>query len=312
MTAGEDTAREQFTSPLYRAAEWLARRVPRRWDEGLLTAATAVAITLMPRRRHMVARHLQRVAGRPLQGPERRRAITASFRSYARYWLDTFRLTGLDPDDLDARVDATDVLVVLDDALAKGRGAILVTPHLGSWDLGGAWLAGRGYPLVTVVEPLRPRRVLEWFLDLRQKRGITALVRGPGVRDALAAALHRNQIVVLVCDRDLGGRGPTVEFFGERTTLPAGPARLARQTNAPLIPVAIYHLGDGQHRGIARFPIAVAHSHDESADIADTTQRLAHELEIIVAAAPEQWHLMVPNWPSDRSRGSARHTDSRR
>jgi phosphatidylinositol dimannoside acyltransferase len=302
------SAGERFTSPLYRAAEWLARRVPKRWDEGLLTVATAVAIAVMPRRRRMVARHLQRVAGRPLQASDCRRAVRASFRSYARYWLDTFRLVELDRDDLDARVDATDVLAVLDDALAEGRGAILVTPHLGSWDLGGAWLAGRGYPLVTVVEPLRPRRVLEWFLETRHKRGITALVRGPGVRDKLAAALQRNQIVVLVCDRDLGGRGPTVEFFGESTTLPSGPARLARQIGAPLIPVAIYHLGDGQHRGVARPPVVVSHSDDEPADIAATTQRLAHELEAIVVAAPEQWHLMVPNWPSDR----ARHTGSTR
>jgi phosphatidylinositol dimannoside acyltransferase len=117
---------------------------------------------------------------------------------------------------------------------------------------GGAWLAGRGYPLVTVVERLRPRRLLEWFLEVRRRHGITVLVRGPGVRDQLVAALERNEVVVLVCDRDLGGRGVIVEFFGERTTLPPGPARLARQCGAPLIPVAIYHIGDGQHRGVAR------------------------------------------------------------
>ncbi len=311
MTAN-DSALGRFTSPLYRVAERLARRVPKRWDEGLLTVAATVAIAVMPRRRQMVARHLQRVAGRPLQGPERRRAVQASFRSYARYWLDTFRLAELASDDLDARIEATDVLAVLDDASAEGRGAILVTPHFGSWDLGGAWLAGRGYPLVTVVEPLRPRRVLEWFLETRQQRGITALVRGHGVRDELAAALRRNQVVVLVCDRDLGGRGPTVKFFGERTTLPSGPARLARQVGAPLIPVAIYHLGDGHHRGVARPPVAVPHTDDEPADIAATTQQLARELEAIVVAAPEQWHLMVPNWPSDRARGWARHTGSTR
>ena len=96
-------------------------------------------------------------------------------------------------------------------------------PQLGSWDLGGAWLAGRGHRFVTVVEPLRPPRLLRWFLDTRRQFGITALVRGPGVRDELAAALERNQIVVLVCDRDLGGRGPTVRFFGELTTLPPVP-----------------------------------------------------------------------------------------
>jgi phosphatidylinositol dimannoside acyltransferase len=296
---GGDQRRRRFTSPLYGALGRLARRTPRRWEEGLLTVASTVAAAGMPRRRRMVARHLQRVAGRPLRGPERRRAVRASFRSYARYWLDTFQLAGLDHDELDARVDAIDLLPILDTAMAAGRGAVLVTPHFGSWDLGGAWLASRGYPLITVVERLRPRRLLEWFLELRHRIGITVLVRGPSVRHQLAAALERNEVVVLVCDRDLSGRGVTVEFFGERTTLPAGPARLARQCGAPLIPVAIHHVGNGRHRGIARTAVPVQHSDDQRDDIAVTTQRLAQELEALVRTDPEQWHLMVPNWPSD-------------
>jgi hypothetical protein len=86
---------------LCRAAGRLARRVPPRWEEGLLTVVSTVAFAVMARRRRMVARHLQRVAGRPLRGSERRRVVRASFRSYARYWLDTFRLAGLDHDELD-------------------------------------------------------------------------------------------------------------------------------------------------------------------------------------------------------------------
>jgi phosphatidylinositol dimannoside acyltransferase len=306
-----ETRRGRCTSPLYRAAGRLARRVPQGWEEGLLTVVSTVAVAVMTRRRRMVARHLGRVAGRPLQGSERRRAVRASFRSYARYWLDTFRLAGLDHDELDARVEATEVLAVLDAALAEGRGVVLVTPHFGSWDLGGAWLAGRGYPLVTVVERLRPRRLLEWFLEVRRRHGITVLVRGPGVRDQLVVALERNEVVVLVCDRDLGGRGVMVEFFGERTTLPPGPARLARRCGAPLIPVAIYHVGDDQHRGVAHAAVPVQRSDDERDDIAVTTQRLARELEAVVRTAPEQWHLMVPNWPSDTTpRRTRRPTQS--
>ncbi|MCC5950996.1 MAG: phosphatidylinositol mannoside acyltransferase [Acidimicrobiia bacterium] len=292
--------KRRFRSPLYRAVGRLARRIPHRWEERLLAVIAAVSMTIMARRRRMVARHLARVAGGPLSDAERRRAVRASFRSYARYWLDTFRLASSPRGQFDDRVDATEGLAILDAALAAGRGAVLVTPHLGSWDLGGAWLAGRGYPLVTVVERLRPRRLLEWLLEVRRRHGITVLVRGPGVRDQLAAALERNEVVVLVSDRDLGGRGVEVEFFGERTTLPPGPARLARQSGAPLIPVAIYHVGDGQHRGELRPAVPVQCTDDERADIAATTQRLAGELEALVRVAPEQWHLMVPNWPSDR------------
>ena len=285
--------------PLYRLGGWLVCRVPERWDQALLSVVSVVAAAVMGRRRRMVARHLERVGGRPLRGAERRRAVRASFQSYGRYWLDTFRLAELDPEDLDARVDASGVVPVLDEALGAGRGVVLVTAHFGSWDLGGAWLAGRGYPLIAVVERLRSQRLLEWFVELRGRHGMAVVVRGPGARDRLAAALARNEVAVLVCDRDLGGRGVGVEFFGERTTLPSGPAWLARTCDAPLVPVAIYHVGGGSHRGVALPAIPVQHTDDERDDVAVTTQRLAGALEVLVGAAPEQWHLMVPNWPSD-------------
>lgn len=292
--------------PLYRTGGWLVCRVPRRWEDMLLTLGAAAAFAVMVRRRRMVGRHLERVAGRPLQGRERRRAVRASFTSYARYWLDTFRLAELGAEELDDRVDGADVVVALDRALEGGNGAVLATPHFGSWDLGGAWLADRGYPLVTVVEQLRSRRLLQWFVELRRRRGFAVLVRARGVRDQLVAALERNEVVVLVCDRDLGRRGVAVDFFGERTTLPSGPAWLARVCGAPLIPVAVHHVGSGRHRGVALAPVAVQHSDDERDDVAVTTQRLARALEILVSAAPEEWHLMVPNWPSDTEHAVSR------
>lgn len=285
--------------PLYRVGAWLVCRVPERWDAALIAVVSGFAAAVMRGRRRMVARHLERVGGRPLHGAERRRAVRASFRSYARYWLDTLRLTELDRDDLAPRVDASEVTPILDRALGAGRGVVLATAHFGSWDLGGAWLADPGYRLITVVERLRSQRLLEWFADLRGLRGMAIVVRGPSARDQLVAALARNEAVVLVCDRDLGGRGVPVDFFGERTTLPHGPAWLARTCGASLVPVAIYHVGDGRHRGVALPAVEVPHGDDERDDVAVASQRLADALEELVREAPEQWHLMVPNWPSD-------------
>lgn len=110
---------------------------------------------------------------------------------------------------------------------------------------------------------------------------------------AVVRALRANQIVALVSDRDIAGGGIEVEFFGERTTLPAGPATLASRLGVPLLPTAVYFKGDGHH-AVVRPPVPL------EGDAATVTQALAHELEDLIRAAPEQWHLFQPNWPSDR------------
>jgi KDO2-lipid IV(A) lauroyltransferase len=113
-------------------------------------------------------------------------------------------------------------------------------------------------------------------------------------------ALRDNRVVCLLSDRDLTGDGVSVEFFGERTTRPAGPATLALRTGAALLPVAVYFEPGRGHRGVVRAPIATARAGGLRDDIARITQYLACEFEILIRAAPEQWHLLQPNWPSDR------------
>ena len=106
-------------------------------------------------------------------------------------------------------------------------------------------------------------------------------------------------MVCLLCDRFLEGASVEVEFFGERTSLPAGPATLALRTGAPLLPTAVYFRGDSHH-AIVRPPIPAEREGKLRDDVQRVTQALAHELERLIRLAPEQWHLLQPNWPSDR------------
>jgi phosphatidylinositol dimannoside acyltransferase len=284
--------------PAYRTAERLALALPGVAVPWAAAVGASVAVVLMPRRRRMVARHLRRVRGPELRGRPLARSVWQVFRSYAAYWLDTFRVRKLDAHELDARV-RPEGREHLDRALAAGTGVVIATPHLGSWDLAGAWGAAQGYPLVVVMERLQPPRLLDWFCDARRRLGMEVVVRGPDVMDRLESALRRNQAVVLVCDRDLSGRGVEVELFGERTTLPVGPGSLARRCGAALVPVAVYDLEGDRNRAVVRPPVPLVRSGDESHDISVITQRLADELEDLIRAAPEQWHLLQPNWPSD-------------
>src|SRR5205085_7283391 len=112
-------------------------------------------------------------------------------------------------------------------ALDAGTGCILAIPHLGGWEVGGAWFVRKAFPLTVVVEPLEPPELFEWFVGLRRSFGFTVVPLGAKAGTAVVRALRSNQVVALLSDRDIAGGGVEVEFFGERTTLPAGPATLA-------------------------------------------------------------------------------------
>ena len=250
-------------------------------------------------RRHMVERHIERVHGGALPLLTRRRLVQRTFDSYARYWVEAFRLPELSAAELDAHF-THEGLSHIDDALAAGNGAIVALPHLGGWEFGGAWMSSHGYAITVVVEPLEPPELFRWFLDLRKGLGMRVIALGPSAGAEVVAALRRNEVVCLLSDRDIGGNGVEVDFFGERTTLPAGPATVALRTGAAILPTAVYFTDRGGHHGVVRPPLEVMREGGGlRADVARVTQVIADELEQLIRRAPDQWHLMQPNWPSD-------------
>ena len=286
----------------YQAGAALALALPE--PLAALTGRTAgFWLTLgMAGRRQAVERHLQRLHGRRMGPLELRREVHRTFDSYARYWLESFRLTGMDPGDLDAGM-AAEGMEHLDAALAEGNGVVMALPHLGGWDFGGAWLATQGYPITVVVEPLEPPELFEWFAEFRRRLGLTVVPLGPDAGREVLRALRRNEVAGLLCDRDIDGTGVEVDFFGERTTLPGGPVTLALRTGAAVLPTAVYFDGDG-HRGVINPPLRLERTGSLRDDVARGTQQLAHALEVMIAEAPEQWHVLQPNWPSDRLGGA--------
>jgi KDO2-lipid IV(A) lauroyltransferase len=240
----------------------------------------------------LVARHQSRARGVALEGRDRDRAVRAAFASYGRYWMESLRLPQMDPADVDAGF-SIEGLEHIRAALDAGTGAILALPHVGGWEVGGSWFVRQGFPLTVVVEALKPPEVFAWFTELRRSQGFTVIPLNRSAGLSVVRALRANQIVALVSDRDIAGGGVEVEFFGEQTTLPAGPATLAARFGAPLLPTAVYFRGRGHH-AVVRPPLPL--TGDPVAD----TRALAGELEDLIRAAPEQWHLFQPNWPSDR------------
>jgi KDO2-lipid IV(A) lauroyltransferase len=185
--------------------------------------------------------------------------------------------------------------------MEAGRGVIMALPHIGSWEWGGAWLALQGYPMTSVAEPLDPPAMYDWFVSQREAMGLTIVSLGADASTALLRVLRAGRLVGLLCDRDIVGNGVDVEFFGERTTMPGGPALLALRTGAVVLPTAVYSGPGRDHMAVIMPPVEVVRTDSLRDDVGRVTQLIAKDLERLIRRAPDQWHLFQANWPSDRA-----------
>lgn len=281
----------------YRAGSFFARRLPSAVGGAGAKVAGALAGSSGEKRR-LVAHNLERVLGRTMSPTERRRRVAGVFEWYAKYYLESFRLPDMSSTEIDQGFAYSGVAEI-EKAVANGQGPILALPHLGTWEWAGFWVVNvLKHRLTAVAEPLDPPELFEWFQGLRESLGMTIVAVGPEAGRVSVRALGNGEVLCLPCDRDIVGNGVVVDFFGERTTLPGGPATLALRTGSPLLPTAVYWR-DGVRFGEVRPPIPVERRGRLRDDVARITQDLAHEFEILIRKAPEQWHMMSPNWPSD-------------
>ncbi len=302
MASPLDDIGDALTVGSYRVGSLIARVTPGPVAQGVVSLlAPGIALSLRSKR-HMIERHLRRVDP-SMGGVALRRASQRAFDSYMRYYTESFRLPTLSKRHVD-RCFTVDGFHHIDEALAKGNGAILALPHLGGWEWAGRWMADKGHRLTVIVEPLDPPELFEWFAKLRSDLGMNVVPLGPRAAPEILAALKRNEIVCLLSDRDIQGGGVEVEFFGEKTTLPPGPALLGIRGDTPVLPVAVYFTKavDG-HYAIVRPPLPLERVGGLRESVARGMQMLAHELEYLIRRAPEQWHLFQPNWPGDPGYG---------
>jgi KDO2-lipid IV(A) lauroyltransferase len=223
--------------------------------------------------------------------------MRASLESYGRYWREAFRLPSMDhaalARQLDASVRGTENL---DGALAAGRGVVLALPHSGNWDMAGMWLVQTRGTFTTVAERLKPESLYRRFIGYRESLGFEVVPLSGGERspfELLCERLRDNRAVCLMAERDLTRSGVEVEFFGEPTRMPAGPAKLAIATGARLLPVHCWF--EDNDWGVWIQPALDC----TSGDVGAITQALADQFAKNIAARPEDWHMMQPQWLAD-------------
>jgi KDO2-lipid IV(A) lauroyltransferase len=229
-------------------------------------------------------------------------------RSYLRYWCDTFRLPTWTNDQVTGTFDLEDKYR-MDDAVAAGKGALMVVNHGGNWDHAGAWGCLRYGGLTTVAERLKPEGLYARFLAYRESLGMEILPTGePDIIRTLARRLKEGRLVPLMGDRDIGRNGVAVDLFGEPASLPAGPAVLALLTGAPVHPVSLWYDGPmATGRVHPRVDVPEAGTRDEK--VLAVTQGIANAFEAGIRDHSADWHMMQPVWLADldpaRRRGEA-------
>jgi phosphatidylinositol dimannoside acyltransferase len=224
--------------------------------------------------------------------------IRASLASYARYWREAFRLPSMDKEKLRARIEPCLLgREHIRAGLDAGRGVIMPLPHSGNWDMAGVWMVQHFGTFTTVAERLKPESLYQRFIDYRESLCFEMLPLTGGERppfEVLVERLHNNGIVCLMADRDLTRSGVQVDFFGEPTRMPAGPAKLAIETSAVLLPTHCYNTRDS-------WVFDVNPLDTSSRDVAVITQAMADRFARGIAAHPADWHMMQPQWLADLS-----------
>lgn len=287
------------TATAYKVGAAVARRLPLPVISQGSAVASRVAMRMAQDRRVMIERHQRRV--RPqLRDDELAAAVENVFKTYARYFTDTARLQGLDAVAVDDGF-SYEGFEHIENGWAAGKGTMLVLPHLGGWEWAGSWLTKvPKYDVTAIVEPIENEELREWMLGLRNTIGMDIEPLGPKVGSTIMKRLRQGHIVCLMGDRNIGDGAVDVEFFGERTQLPGGPATLALRTGAAIVPVAVYHR-DGKNHAIVEPPVPAERQGRLRADVERITQDIAHVLERQIRRAPDQWIVLQPNWPSDRA-----------
>ncbi len=294
------SVRDRLTDAAYALGWTVVCRVPESWARGAFQFGADLAWRRQGPGVQVLEGNLRRVIGPSATGKELRALSRQTMRSYARYWLEAFRLPVIGQQRIQADMQVTGE-ENLQANLAAGRGVIVALPHTGNYELAGAWIIGRGVgKFTTVAERLKPESLFRRFLEFREGLGMEVLPASGGDSrfGVLAQRLRAGGLVCLVSDRDVTGRGIEVDFFGEKARMMAGPAALAVQTGAALLPTTLWFDGAGWKARI-NSEVPVPESGTRREKVAAMTQEVARRYEEGIRAHPQDWHMLQKVFVAD-------------
>jgi lauroyl/myristoyl acyltransferase len=283
--------------------------LPRRALPAAAWIAAAMQVVLSPGRARSHYRNTGLILSAGRAGSPRRLALTfRALRSFGLFVLEFLKTSSMSPEEIlqGFRFEGLDEL---SRALGKGRGAVLVTSHIGNWEAGALALAALGYRLHVVAAVQFSTSLSPHVKALKRDAGVGVISPGPGDYRRLVDALRANEAVALVVDGDTFERGIEVPFFRGRLRAPAGPARLAGMTGASVVSthvvrkaplrfeMAFKTLWDGAGEGLL--------SRDDPGFVGDLTCTIMAEQERAIERNLDQWCIFRPLWEASGERDGA-------
>ena len=276
----------------YKAASFLPRSVCQFIGKTLGLASYFA----MPLSRAALHQNLKRVTG--INGFTLETLCRENFQNFGRMLADYFYTTGKDPKMIRTLLGKWNGIEQLRSALSAGQGVVLVTGHLGNWELGGTILAMDGWP-INVVTLQEPTTELTELRDrYRKVLGTRTITLGDDkfAFVEMIAALRRNEIVCMLIDRPYGETGSEVDFFGRKAPFSSAPALLWEHTGASIVPAFVLQNQKGGYSAVVKPPVILESASNRQESVARNTQRIADEFEEIIRTHPEQWFNYIPIW----------------
>jgi lauroyl/myristoyl acyltransferase len=294
------------TSRLWFPAVLLSsRNLPRPLVHGGGRALAAVYYRLRPKYLRAARRNLAVILGESEDAPEVRRLASEMVASHFRAWVDFLHFATRPPEDAARLVEGVVGYSRIVEGRLGGKGVLLLTAHLGNWEVGGLMLAQVNQPIHVVLVPDIFPGVERERRRLHARCGVTEIQVDHSFVPTLSVlrALGENEIVAMQGDRDFDNTGIAVPFFGREAFFPRGPLRVAMASGAVVLPAFIVGLPDGRYRAIVEEPLPIVADGDRDAALRKNLLTYVALLERYVRRYPEQWYCFYPFWDDPSRRG---------
>ncbi len=295
------TSRLWFPATLF-----VARSLPRRAVLPLARGVGGAYFRLRPKYLRAIRANLSVILGQAPEAQAVRRTAAAMVRGHASVWFDFLAFASRPPEKAAMLVESVVGFSRLVEGRLKGKGVLLVTAHLGNWEIGGLMLAEVKEPIHVVLVPDMFSGVERVRRRLHSRAGVVEIPVDRSFVPTLSVlrALERNAVVAMQGDRDFDNTGIAVPFFGRKAYFPRGPLRVAMATGAAVLPAFIVRVSDGRYRAIIEEPLEIDRSGDRDSALARNLARYVAVLERYILAYPDQWYCFYPFW-DDPSRKAA-------
>lgn len=281
-----------FKYLLYKFGQFCVHSLPLKVAYRIAVAVSDMQYYFSPRDRKAVTNNLRIILG---TDGDISRQVREVFRNFGRYLLEFFRMAKfLTPEYIKTNVRIKNI-EHLKRVFEYGKGGVLLTAHIGNWELGGVVISMLGYPVVAIALPHKERPVNDLFNHQREARGIKIVQTNGSMRKCIEA-LSENKIVAILADRDFGFRGEALDFLGRKASIPEGPAIICQKVGAPLIPAFLTRLEDDQFELVFEEPVFPPSEGSETEKIRALMTQYTSIIERQIRQHPTQWLMFREFW----------------